>query len=624
MPFWFTIKELGRRALERGQTLLWRYWRRALRIREKLWFSEQTFHLVLAGGVGVLGGLVNLVFFVGTEWVKYFFLRRGGDPVEVAEMLGAIHRLLMPALGGVVAGLVLHWGQRLIGPQGSTNLLEVVVAGNGRLPFRSNLIKSLSSLVSVGTGASIGREGGITQLTATLASKWGQWRRWPPYRLRLLVGCGAASGIAAAYNAPITGAVFAAMIVLGNFSMSLFAPLVFASVTATVVSRSFFGIRPWYVVPPMDFTSLMQLPWFVLLGVLAGMMGALFLKMLRTVEVRFAKLPTPLYLRLALGGLVVGVIALAFPGVWGNGYVMTNRILDGQFDRLAAPWVFGELRGGNWALLAMGGLLLGKLLATVATVSSGAVGGVFTPTLFLGAGVGGVFGQALHQLGVATELPLSTFALVGMGSVMSATTRSPLLAMILVFEISLNYSLMPPLMLACVVSILMASRVHKESVYTEPLRLRGLDAALESDRTGVATERTVGDLMRDPVPPIRENATLQEMAQCFLKRSNNFLPVVNAEQRLLGMVSLHDLKPFLHAGQELRAVIAYDVLRPPPPCVIPNQRLLDALPVVLASEQRHIPVVNTYAERRLVGTLVRAEVLGLVSEAIAQRRETEA
>lgn len=624
MPFWLTIKELSDRALERGQTLLWRYWRRALRVREKLRLSEEALHLALAGAVGIIGGFVNLFFYLGTEWVKYVFLRRGGDPVEVAEMLGEAQRALTPMLGGLFAGLVLHWGQRLVGPQGATNLLEVVVAGNGRLPFRSNLIKAMSSLVSIGTGASIGREGGITQLTATLASKWGQLRRWPPYRLRLLVGCGAASGIAAAYNAPITGAVFAAMIVLGNFSMSLFAPLVFASVTATVVSRSFFGIRPWYVVPPMDFTSLTQLPWFLLLGVLAGAMGALFLKMLRTAEAHFAKLPTPIYVRLALGGLVVGLIALAFPGVWGNGYVVTNRILHGQFDRLGAPWLHAGLGGEGWALLFLGGLLLAKLLATVATVGSGAVGGVFTPTLFLGAGVGGVFGLALHLVGGARELPVSAFALVGMGSVMSATTRSPLLAMILVFEISLNYSLMPPLMLACAVSILVASRFHKESVYTEPLRLRGVDAALESDRTGAATERTVGDLMRDPVSPIRENATIQEMAHCFLTRSNNFLPVVDAQHRLLGMVSLHDLKPFLNAGQELQAVIAYDVLRPPPPCVTPNQRLLDVLPAVLASEQRHIPVVNTRTERRLVGALVRAEVLGLFSEAIAQRSESEA
>jgi CIC family chloride channel protein len=152
-------------------------------------------------------------------------------------------------LGGLAAGLVLHWGLRLVGPQGSTNLLEVVVAGDGRLPFRTEFVKTVSAIISIATGASIGREGGITQLAATLSSKLGQFAKWPPYRLRLLVGCGAASGIAAAYNAPITGAIFSALIVLGNFSMNLFAPLVFSSVIAAMVSRSFFGIEPWYQIP---------------------------------------------------------------------------------------------------------------------------------------------------------------------------------------------------------------------------------------------------------------------------------------------------------------------------------------------------------------------------------------
>ena len=158
-------------------------------------------------------------------------------------------RLLVPTLGGLVAGLILYWGFRLVGRQGSSDLLEVVVAGDGRLPFRTESVKTASALVSIATGASIGREGGITQLSATLASKLGQLAKWPPYRLRLLVGCGAAAGISAAYNAPIAGAVFASLIVLGNFSMSLFAPLVCASVIATTVSRSFFGIEPWYQVP---------------------------------------------------------------------------------------------------------------------------------------------------------------------------------------------------------------------------------------------------------------------------------------------------------------------------------------------------------------------------------------
>jgi CIC family chloride channel protein len=586
-----------------------RRWPRAIRWREKLEFREEALHLALAGGVGVMGGLVNVFFYHAIESAKHIFLRHAGDPVEVAEIMDDWQRVLIPALGGLAAGLVLHWGLRLVGPQGTTNLLEAVVAGDGKLPFRMAVVKAVSSLMSIGTGASIGREGAITQLTATLASKWGQLAKWQPYRLRLLVGCGAASGIAAAYNAPIAGAVFAALIVLGNFSMNSFAPLVFASVVASMMSRSFFGIKPWYVVPPCDFTSLTQLPWFVLLGVMSGVLGATFLRMLRWSEERFSRLPGPIFIRLTLAGLLVGCIAIYYPGVWGNGYVMTNRILHEHVLDLQFP------------LLALAGLLLAKLLATTITVGSGTVGGVFTPTLFLGAAFGSAFGTALHQLGQAQGLPTTAFAVVGMGSVLSATTRSPLLAMILVFEISLNYSLMPPLMLACAVSILMTRRLHRESVYTEPLRLKGLAVERESTRPGAATEQTVGDLMRAPVPPLRETAKLSEIADRFLTSSYNFVPIVNAKQQLVGIVALQDLKEHLTGGHDL-GVIAYDVMRPPPRCVTPNQRLLDALPVVLASEQRNVPVVNSLTENRLVGSLVRAEVLGLFSEAIAASGRT--
>ena len=265
-----------------------RHWRKALRIRERFTFSEEAYHLLLAGGVGIIGGLVNIFFYYATESTRMLFLRHAGEPAEVAELLAGWQRVLTPALGGLCAGLVLHWGLRMAGPLRSSNLLEVIVAGDGRLPFRSGVVKFLSSLVTIGSGGSIGREGGIVQLSATLASKWGQLAKWHPYRLRLLVGCGAASGISAAYNAPISGAVFAALIVLGNFSMSLFAPLVFASVVATMVSRSFFGIKPWYTVPPFEFTRLTQLPWFVCLGVASGATGAVFMKMLNRSEELFA------------------------------------------------------------------------------------------------------------------------------------------------------------------------------------------------------------------------------------------------------------------------------------------------------------------------------------------------
>jgi len=557
-------------------------------------------HLLLAGGVGVIGALVNVLFYFFSDSLKELVLHQQGDWTEIADQLPGWQRLLTPAVGGLAAGLILFWALRIVGLPGSSNLLEVVVVGDGRLRFRTAFFKALSSLLTISSGGSIGREGPIIQLSATLASKCGQLVDWQPYRLRLLVACGAAAGIAAAYNAPVAGAVFAAQIVLGNFSMGLFAPLVFASVVATVLSRSFFGIAPWYQVPAnIDFTRILQLPWFLVLGVLTGLVGAAFLTLLRRSEAIFDRTRLPVYARIALGGLLVGAIAILYPEVWGNGYGPTNQILH-----------------ETWGLRFLAGLFLAKLLATLLTVGSGAVGGVFTPTLFLGAAVGALFDMLLHEAHLAPTLPTGAFALVGMGSMLAATTHSPLLAMIMIFEISLNYTLMPPLMVACAVSTLVARGVHRDTVYTEALRRRGLDLERESRRLGAATQRTVGDLMRAPVPPLKQTALFREIADRFLGSPYNFLPVVDHADRLVGVVALQDLKQYLNAGQELGGVIAYDVMRPLPPCLTPDQTLVDAVPVLLASEQRNIPVVNTRQENKLVGAVVRAEALGVVSEAI--------
>jgi CIC family chloride channel protein len=299
-----------------------------------------------------------------------------------------------------------------------------------------------------------------------------------------------------------------------------------------------------------------------------------------------------------LSGLMVGALAIHFPEVLGNGYSVTNGILQGRYE-----------------LVLLVGVFCAKLLATLVTVGSGTVGGVMTPTIFLGAALGCAFGEVLHWLHLANAT--TAFALVGMGSILSATTHSPLLALIMMFEISLNYSIMPPLMLGCAVATLVARRLHPESVYTEPLRRKGVALDRESQRLGDASSQTVGDMMRAPVPPLRETAGFHEVVDRFLTTSNNFLPVVDREQRMLGVIALQDMKEYLNPDLELSSVIAYDVMRPPPPSLTPNQRLLDALPILLSSEQRNVPVVNNLVEFRLVGSVGRAEALGLLSEAIA-------
>jgi len=267
----------------------------------------------------------------------------------------------------------------------------------------------------------------------------------------------------------------------------------------------------------------------------------------------------------------------------------------------------------------LSGLFLAKLLATTIVVGAGTVGGVFTPTLFLGAAIGAIFGVSLHDAGYTSGVPIGAFALVGMGAVLSGTTKSPLLAIIMAFEISLNYSLMPALMLACVVSVLVAWQLHPESIYTEHMRLKGLSIARECEQTGAAMDKTIGDLMQAPVPPMRETSTVREIAERFLGSSNNFVPIVDEHKKLIGIIALHDLKDFLNSTQHLGGVIAYDLMRPPPKSLTPGQRLMDALPVVLQSELRNVPVVNNPVENRLVGCVSRAEVLAIFSEAIAEK-----
>ena len=601
-----------------------------MKLINRIMANEEAFHLVLAAIIGVIGGLVNLVFLKLVALIQWIVFQKSGDSAVLAQDLGEFLRILVPTLGGILAGMVLLLKSHLSGIQKPTNVLEVVAVGDGRIGMRSTLVSAWSSLLSIGTGASIGREGAITHLTATFASKWGQFHQWQPYRLRLMVACGAAAGLAAAYNAPIAGALFAALVLVGNFSMNLFAPLVMASVVATMVSRFWFGIEPWYELPEsIDYgqaARLSQMGWFLVLGIISGAGGAFFLKSIQNAQSATGKYAWPSWAKLGLAGLAVGLIALVFPGVWGNGYEITNQILHGEssetgFTELIQGSVLSDLQAWQIPLVVLAGLLVAKFVATVCTVGAGTVGGVFTPTLFLGAGLGAAFGQALGLFDFADNTPTVAFALVGMGSVLAATTRSPLLAMILIFEISLKYELMPPLMIGCVVATLVSQKLHKASVYSAPLHRRGLVVDQESRRMGSATDRCIGDVMVGPTSPIKETSSLPEISEIFLHSPRNYLPVLSIDKRLVGVISLQDLKAHLNAGDELRAVIALDLMRPPETFMTPNRRLMEALPEIMGSEMEMIPVVNSNREMRLVGSVSRSETLGLMSEVIARSGE---
>ena len=588
---------------ESRPVILGRFFRRARRLllgwRGRVRISQEAWHLALAGIVGLIGGGTNLIFITLLDWLSTWpelWLSDQGDSASSGWKI-----LTLTTGGGLIAGLVLYLGLHYVRRKGDSGFLEAVVLGDGRLSFRTALIKGISSLSSIASGAAIGQEGSITQLTATVSSKWGQLFRWPPYRLRLLVACGTASGMAAAYHAPIAGAVFAAQVVLGNFAMNLFAPLVFSSVIAAMVSRSFFGMEPLYSVPSFAFVN-DQLPWFLLLGVLCGFGAVVFQQSIKCTEFLYEKMRFPIYLRLALGGLILGFLALSHPGVMGNGYQEASQALQGDLTSQQLLY-----------------LSLARLVATVFVVGAGTLGGILTPTLFLGAGLGGLYYYGVAYLFETPALPVGAFALVGMGGLLAGTTHAPLLAMIMMLELTLDYTLMPPLMLTCVVATLIARTLHRPNIYSERLELKGLATPWETEDIGTASRRRIGDLMLEPIPPVKENVSFDHISERFLTCAHDHLPVVERRGRLVGIVVLQDLKEHLTKGDQLLSVIALDVMRPPPAVLTPDQRLEEALSTLLSSEANHIHVVNNRRDMKLIGVLVRSEVLGLLSEAIAPR-----
>ncbi len=577
-------------------------WLRAL-LRVRLWLgevirpSELQATLFWAGVVGVLGALASVAFREMTSLVHWMLTAQKG--VGFAESFAHLppwQRVITPAIGGMLAGLVIHFGSRIAPRQSTTDYMEAIVVGDGVISFRRSMIKSLSALFSVASGGSIGREGPLVQLSSMLASLVGRWRCWSTSRLRLLVACGSAAGIAAAYNAPIAGALFVSEIILGSMAMEIFGPLVFSSVIATLTVRQFIGTGPIYDIPTFRLGSNLEIIPHLFVGLLAGLLAPWFLRLLRGSEHLFSRLNWPVYAKMTLGGLIVGALAIRYPGVCGNGYNAVNAILHGE-------WI--------WQTLV--GLLFFKMIATSATFGSGAVGGVFTPTLFVGASFGWLFGALLQHFISAAPNP-SVFALAGMGAFLAATTHAPVMAIMMLFETTLDYEIILPLMLACVVAYYTSISIEKRSIYAESLVRKG---------SGNFRERLAGmrvvDLMKPNPPSVSEEAQFQEIAQNFVSNRFNFLYVVGEAGRFLGVVALHDIKTYLNQPDLAELVIARDILREEFPTIGPEATLTEALDTFSGHRGERLPVVSEDTGRELIGSISKSDVILAVAEQARQK-----
>ncbi len=376
--------------------------------------------LLWAALIGVVGALATVAFHEGMALAERIATQHPGSLVAAATMLAPWRRAITPALGGIAAGVFLWLAKRAANGKKQPDYLENIAVGDGRQDVRGTLLRSASSLCTIGSGGSVGREGAMVQLAAATGSWIGQLGRFDGDDLRLLLACGAAAGFAAAYDAALSGAIFIAEIVYGTLTIRRLGPLMVASVISNVTVHQVLGYEPVYKIPPLRVSTLWELPLFVLLGALLGVLAPLFMATLDGAHRLVKRLPIGLPLKLALGGLVVGLISAAVPQVWGNGYSVVN-------DVLHSPW----------PLTLVATVLIAKVFATAATTGSGAVGGVFTPTIFVGAMLGMLAGSIAHALWPGSSLPV-VYAVIGMGAFLAATTHAPLMSFLIVFEMTLE------------------------------------------------------------------------------------------------------------------------------------------------------------------------------------------
>lgn len=567
------------------------------------WRDPNTQFLLLAAVVGLLGALGAIAFRVITARLTQL-LMGAGDVVSGAEALPIALRVFLPAAGGFVGGLVIRRYMVHEETHGISEMIEVVSLGRRSVRVRPAIARVASSIAVISTGGSEGREGPIIQIGAAMASSLSRRLKLSPERVRILTACGMAAGVAGAYNTPIAATLFVLEVVVGSFSMTLFGPAVVSAVLSTVLVRFTLGDEPVYKVAAFHLESVLELIPFAVIGLAAGPCSALFVQSLRVAKKLFAATRLSVPLAMALGGAVVGALGIFFPEVWGNGFEGTNRILR-----------------GNPTLLHLALLFAGKIVATCATIGAGGVGGVFTPSLMVGATLGGAIAKITHAVFPAFEAPVGGYALLGMGGLLAGVTRAPLLAVIMIFELTQNTAVILPMMVVSVLAIVAAKAFEKDSIYIQSLRSAGIVWEQTPEATSLSSLR-VSDVMRTDVKLVPRTMPLADIVNTFLHTRSLYLYVGDDEGRLLGVVDLHDIKESLPSRDLSSLVIAEDLVSEIP-SVTPDEPLTSVNEKLWFRDLGQLPVVDPET-RRFLGIVTRRDLLGAFDREVLQRNRLTA
>lgn len=552
--------------------------------------------------VGVLAGLGAVAMELLLRVFGRLFL---GSETTVST--DALRVVVAPIVGGLLAGPLIARGAREAKGHGVPEVMEAVAVRGGRIRGRVAVVKTVASALTIGSGGSAGREGPIVQVGSTLGSKTGQILRMSESRIRILVACGAAGGIAAAFNAPLAGVFFALEVILQRFTARGFATVVLSAVTASVIWRSAFGNQPVFTVPAFGLRNPVELLFYLVLGLLSAATAIAFIRTLYWTEDRFDGLRLPEDLKPAIGGLLLGLLGLAVLRL-GEGSLVYGSGLPGIDLAL----------GGSLAWWILFTLLVAKLAATSLTLGSGASGGVFAPSLFMGAMLGAAFGQGVHALFPGMTAGVGAYAMVGMAAVFAGAAHAPISSILILFEMTNDYRIILPLMLACIVSTLASSVAQPDSIYTLKIRRKGVDLAEGRERhllerTPVA-RATIPETTTVPRPP-----SLEAARRMMREMSADRLVILDEADRLIGVLRAERLAESDHRDAEE----SVDGLIEDYPVVTPQESIDAALRKLAPRGLPLLPVVSDESSRRVIGIATRDSLLGAYWNALSAERETE-